>query len=153
DDDFLREADREDGNADRVAIDARRPFGRAELRNDFLEMDDRSGDQLREEHHEQAEVHEIVLLDLVRIAVDHEGDLLEREERNPHRKADARYVDMYAERRIDVVDEEIRVLEVTEQREIPDEPDHEPRARRGARGGEPLQAAPDREIDDDRNEQ
>jgi len=84
---FLREADREQRTAHRQVFRAEAvAFRVGELRHHFLVMQDRPGDQVREERHEQHVAQQAALADDARAAIEQIADLREREERDAERQ-------------------------------------------------------------------
>ncbi len=118
-------------------------------------MDDRTGEQLREEGREQAELDGAGALDDAARRIDEIGDLLEGEERDRQRQDDVVKGEVAARRRRDIVDDEIGVFVITEQAEIDDETEDEQRLRAvGSTGGAgALDELPKPVVEDDREQQ
>src|SRR5439155_8190601 len=121
-DHLLEQTDDKDRHAQRevARLDRKRP-GTLDLGKDLAVMGDRAGQQLREEHHEEAVFEQIVLLDLAAAGVDQIGDLLKREERDPERQQDVLQDKIGLEQRVGGFDEEVGVFEIAEHRQIDDD--------------------------------
>ena len=87
-----------------------------ELRHHFLVVQDRARDQVREVGHEQHVVREVVFLRLAVVRVGQVRDLRERVERDAERQDDAERFDVVVKSGSYVVEKEVCVLEVPEQR-------------------------------------
>jgi hypothetical protein len=138
DDDFLEQADQQDGGADGGIDPAVVAPGLAhELRHHLLVVDDRPGDELGEEGDEEQVVGEVVFAGLAAVGIDEVGDLLEGEEGNAERQHDVRQVEVEAGQSLDGAVEEAGVLEPAEQAEVGGdaEGEHQPGRREPAGGG------------------
>ena len=148
-DHLLEQPDGEDRQADRevVQID---PIGAVlgELRDHLAVVNDRPGDQLRKEGHEQGVVDEALVTDLAAIGVDQIGDLLEGEERDRQRQHDVVDAEVDRQQRLDQVGaEEARVFEVADAGQIGADAEAEQELRPGHQ--QPLA---DEEIERDRGD-
>ena len=114
---FLRQADRENGDAEREGRHRHRGL-LSKLSNHFAVVHDRAGDELGEEGHEQRVVDEVQPIDRAPVRVHEEGDLLEREERDANRQHDLAEEEVEAGERVEVVHEEVGILEVAQRREV-----------------------------------
>lgn len=81
-------------------------------------MHNRAGDQLREKSDEQAIVQEIVFSRFTTVCIDEVRYLLECEKRDSQGQDNRFQVKTRTRQRIDVIDKEIRVFEITQQAEI-----------------------------------
>src|SRR5260370_39510505 len=92
--------------------------GTLDLQKDFAVVGDRSSQQLREEHDEEAVFEKVVLGDLAAGGIDEVGYLLKGEERNPERQQYVLQHKISLENRVGGVDQEIGVFEIAEYQEI-----------------------------------
>ena len=81
-------------------------------------MNDRAGDQMREERNEQNIVEKIVLFRLAARNVDQIGDLGEREEGDPEWQNDLRIEKSEPRNLVEIADKEICVFKETQQHQI-----------------------------------
>ena len=89
-----------------------------ELRHHLGMVHDRSGDQLRKKENEQREIGQPARSGMMCVNVGEIGDLLKGEERYSKRQDDVQKRQLGARDIVQSVDEEIRVFEIDEQREI-----------------------------------
>lgn len=89
-------------------------------------MDDRTGDELREEGDEERVVGEAVFARLALVRVDQVGDLLEGEEGDRQRQDDGVEVKVGAGEGVEAADGEVGVFEVAEQAEVEDDAGDQP---------------------------
>ena len=140
-DHHLHEEARADQEEGARGVDVARIPRRVELRDQLSGADDRSGDQMREEREVGGELPEAGRREVAAIDVDDVADRHEREEGDPDREDDRARLerDVDPERGEQVVrrrDEEVVVLEVAEQGEVPGErSDEEPLPRAGVPAG------------------
>jgi len=126
DDRFLEQADGEDGQADQqVARNQPAELPGLQLRHHLLEVDDRPGDQLREEGGEERKIEQADRLGLAPCRVDQIGQLLEGEERDRQRQGYMGQPQFPAEGPVEVVDDEVGVLEPTQHRQVDQDPEHQ----------------------------
>ncbi len=127
--------------------------GQSELRHHLAVMQHRSGDQMRKIRDEQCVMHEVALANLAFVAIHEKCDLGEGEERDADGQNDIERADLRGrdgmQREIDVVDEEVRVLEVGEYAEVETDGRREPPATRAgnARIGQRRRAHRRRELE------
>ena len=100
----------------------------------------RTGDELRKERDEHAEVEEAVDVPVAATQVDQVGDLLEHEEADAERQDQLPGVEALAQQGIGSAAEEVGIFEQPEHREV--EHDTEHRNPSGARSGEPPRDQP-----------
>ncbi len=93
-------------------------FRLPELRHHLPVVDDRPGDQLREEGHEQAVVQEPVFRRFALGGIDQIGDLLEGEERDAERQDDGADAEVQAGQRADILHDEDGIFEIGQHRQI-----------------------------------
>ena len=112
---FLEEPDEEDGEADRNVVPPHAVgFGSGELRHHLGVVQDRPRDQVRKVGDEERVVHEVVLAHLALRCVGQVSDLREGIERDAQRQDDLREGPARAEGVVEVVDEKVGVLEITQ---------------------------------------
>ena len=85
-------------------------------------MNDRTGNQVREEGDEQRVADEVLALCLALLQVDQVADLRKRKERDPQRKDDIPEVVPGDAMRVQEVEKRKEVFEVGERRQIEDDP-------------------------------
>ncbi len=111
-------------------------------------QDDGPGDELGEEGHEEGVLHEPVAAAPPVVGVHEVGDLLEGEERDPDGQGDGPEGDAGPRHGVHRVDEEVRVLEPSQEGEVEGQARHEDEAAPGrARGG--LDAPAEQEVHQD----
>ena len=147
---LLREADDEAPNAAGEVVDRDDPP--RELIRDVAVADDRPRDQLRKQQQVQRRMHRALLRRRIAAVDVHDvGDRMEREERDADRQEHAWHVDARAaedaEQRVDVLDEEVRVLEDAQHGQVDGDREHQPApgclpALRRIRGRVPARGAP-----------
>ena len=123
--------------AKRVCVEA--AGGALELRDGLAVVDDRPGDQLREEHHEEEIVAQGERLDAAAGDVDQEGDLLEGDERDAERQDHLVEDEVLPAQVVHHRDGEVRVLEVAEEADV--EGDAERQQQGAAAGARPSSPA------------
>src|SRR5579859_98583 len=126
-----------------------------ELRNDFLEVNDRPGDKLRKERGEQREIEKADAFRLAAGSVDQVGNLLKREKGNRQRKGDMVQHEVRARHRDNVFDDEVGVREPAQKGQVRGEARGQPDPRGGltARMERPLDLAAHDIVENDRAEQ
>ena len=152
--DLLEKADDEDRDPGRK-VDSYPPGAVApELRQHLAMMDDRAGDELREEGHEQRIAQQRALPDAASMDIGEIGDLLEREERDADGKGDAGKFQPGAGGGIDLVHQEIGIFEPAQQAQIEGDAAGQCQAPGNARrAARCRKKGGDREIDGDRTQQ
>ena len=117
--DLLPQAGREEGQPHReIGMAEAHRFRLPELRHHLLVVDDRPGDELREEGHEQAVVQEPVFRRLALGGIDQIRHLLEGEERDAERQDDGADAEVQTGQRADILHDEDGIFEVSQQRQI-----------------------------------
>ena len=81
-------------------------------------VDDRPGDELREERDEKRVIEQIVLPGLSPVRIDQKSDLLEREEGDGQRQRQMQQRQRRVRERIDVLEQEIGIFEIAQQRDV-----------------------------------
>ena len=126
DQDLLGETDGEQGEADAQIVPDVVLAGRiVELRGDLVVLDQRSGHDVREEADEKRMGKEASRLGLPAGDIHQVGDLLEGEEGDRQRQAQAQLGDVQSGQRIDIAGQEVGIFEEAEQGEIEDDPDRQ----------------------------
>jgi hypothetical protein len=122
DEHLLRQAGGKEGKAgpDRRLAYAESP---CKLRNDVAVMDQRPSDQVRKEQHRDDVFPQPQLSELSPIGIHQESDLLEGIERDPKRQYDLQPSRRDAQKRGNVLNQEVGVFEVAQERQIEGEAD------------------------------
>ena len=129
---LLEQAEEQQREADREVLLVE-PAGRGrELRHHLAIVDDRPGDELREEENEGAIFAKREGLHPPGLDVDQEGDLLEGDERDAERQNDVQQNEIGAEHVVDRAVDEVGILEEAEEGDV--EQDAEPAAPRATAG-------------------
>ncbi len=116
---LLGQADHEQDRAHRQVLGLEAVILRLrELRHHFLVMQDRAGDQVRKERHEQHVAQQAALFHDARLAVQQITDLCEREERNAQRQDDVVHGCRRHAQVIQEVQQRHEILVVKQQRQI-----------------------------------
>ena len=156
DQDFLGKSDDEQRHADpEVARVETLVRGFGELRHHFAVMQDRAGEQMGKETHEQAVVDERQFARPPAIRIDQKGDLGKREKTDAQRQDHPRQQPVRAQQCVGIRDKKVGIFEVAQQRQIGDDAECEPglmRTRPG-RCRPPLQCPADCEVEQDAAQQ
>src|SRR5260370_2143397 len=133
DHDFLEEADHENTQPGGDILADRSRLAALELGHHLRMVEDGAGDQMRKVGHEQQVIGKTRLARLANVGVDQKGDLGKREKRNPQRQDDRRDHERMGQSKVEIIDDEIRILEVGQRGQIGADgeyDDKKPQARR-----------------------
>src|SRR6266849_7505070 len=111
---LLEQAEQDQRKADGDVLLVETARRAVELRHHLAIVNDRTGNELRKEQHEQAIVLERERLDAPRMNVDQKRDFLERDERDTQRQNNVGQDQVRAEHIIYRGSEEVGVLEIAE---------------------------------------